>query len=371
MGLKKGFIKLCFALLIPLGLLLSYISTLYPHTVESVYSKGFYKFIVTPLNLISGLLPFSLVEFLLVGFVILVLVKLIRLIIKLFKSPKQIKQTLINSLLNFIVIASILYFSFVVIWGLNYQRLPFSQIAGLKVEPASVSELALVCEKLLDQAKELRKYVNENDEGVMVLIDGKRGALERAYKGYEKAATVYPEFKGIYSRPKGVVLSEVMSYLGIEGIYSPYTGEANVNTSILDAPFPFTACHEMAHQRGFAREDEANYLAYIACKHHPDKDFQYSGMLYALIYAGNALYGSDPDRYAELRNNYSEGIERDLAAINMYWKKYETPVQDFSSSVNDTYLKANRQEDGVKSYGRMVDLLIAEYKASGVMNTIK
>lgn len=362
MGLKKGFKKLCFVLLIPLGLLLSYISTLYPDTVENVYSNALYKIIVTPLNLISGLLPFSLGELLLVSFVILVVVKLVRLVIKIFKSPKQIKQLLLHSILNLVVFVCVLYFSFVVVWGLNYQRLPFSQIAGLKVEPAKVSELAVVCQNLLDQANELRKNVSENDKGVMVLLDGKQGALKRAYKGYNNAAKVYPEFSGMYSRPKGVVLSEVMSYLGIEGIYSPFTGEANVNTSILDAPFPFTACHEMAHQRGFAREDEANYLAYIACKYHPDKDFQYSGVLYALIYAGNALYGNDPNRYSELRNRYSEGIKRDLAAINLYWKKYETPVQDFSSSVNDTYLKANRQEDGVKSYGRMVDLLIAEYK---------
>lgn len=362
MGLTKGFKKLCFLLLIPLGLLLSYISTLYPDTIESVYSKGLYKIIVTPLNLISGLLPFSLVELLSVSFVILVVVKLVGLIIKMFRTPSQIKKLLLHSVLNIVVFVSVLYFSFVVVWGLNYQRLPFSQIAGLKVEPATDSELTLVCENLLNQANELRKYVHENNEGVMIIPDGKKGALKRAYKGYENAALVYPEFSGIYSRPKGVVLSEVMSYLGIQGIYSPYTGEPNVNTSITDAPFPFIACHEMAHQRGFAREDEANYLAYIACKYHPDKDFQYSGMLNALIYAGNALYGSDSDSYEKIRNMYSEGIKRDFAAINLYWKKYETPVQDFSSSVNDTYLKANRQDDGVKSYGRMVDLLIAEYK---------
>lgn len=362
MGLKKGFKKLSFVLLIPLGLLLGYLATLYPELVENLYAKGLYKIFVTPLNLISGLFPFSLGEFLLVTFVVIVIVKFIQLIIKLFRSPKQIKHLLLDSFLNLLVFVSVLYFSFITVWGLNYQRLPFSQIAGLNVEPSTVSELADVCEKLLENANELRKHVDENNDGVMILRAGKQDALKRAAKGYENAAKVYTEFEGIYGRPKGVALSEVMSYLGIEGIYSPYTGEANVNTSILDAPFPFTACHEMAHQRGFSREDEANYIAYIVCKSNPDTDFQYSGMLYALIYASNALYQHAPDSYWELRNNYSVGMLRDLDAINRYWKKYETPVQDFSSSVNDTYLKANRQEDGVKSYGRMVDLLIAEYK---------
>lgn len=364
MGLKKGFKKLCFILLIPLGFLLSYLATLNPNAVENLYSNGLYKVIVTPLNIISGLFPFSLGELLLISFIILVLVHLVRLIVRLFKTPSQIKKFLSDAVLNIVVVVSLLYFTFVIAWGLNYQRLPFSQIAGLKVEPATVDELAAVCENLLEQAKELRNYVSENNEGVMVLPAGKRDVLKRAHLGYEKASLQYPELGGIYSRPKGVFISEIMSYLGIEGIYSIYTAEANVNTSIQDVTFPFTTCHEMAHQRGFAREDEANYIAYVTCKNHTDKDFQYSGTLYALIYAANELYRNDPDKYTELRSKYSDEMNRDLAAVNNYWKKYETPVQDFSSSVNDTYLKANRQEDGVKSYGRMVDLLIAEYKAS-------
>ncbi|HOQ00872.1 MAG TPA: DUF3810 domain-containing protein [Acetivibrio clariflavus] len=364
MGLKKNFIKLCFLLLIPLGLFISHISTSYPDTIEKLYSMGLYRAIAAPLNFISGLVPFSLGELLLVGFVILVILQLIRLAIQIFRMPSQIKKELLNFGANFVVFISLVYFCFVIFWGLNYQRLPFSQIAGLKVEPATVDELVAVCENLLEQAKELRKYVSENDKGAMFLPAGKQDALKRAYKGYESAARIYPELGGNFSRPKGVFLSEIMSYLGLEGIYSIYTGEANVNISMPDSTFPFTTCHEMAHQRGFAREDEANYIAYIVCKNHPDIDFQYSGVLSALIYAGNALYRTDPDKYSKLRSKYSEGMTRDLEAINSYWQNYETPVQDFSSSVNDTYLKANRQEDGVKSYGRMVDLLIAEFRAS-------
>jgi hypothetical protein len=364
MGFKKGFKKLSFVLLIPLGLLLGYLAALSPELVEKLYSTGIYKVIATPLNLISGIFPFSLGEILLIGLIAFLIVKFIKFIVRIFKTSKQFKQLLLDSILNILVLVSVLYFSFVVMWGINYQRLPFSQIAGLNVQPAKTSELADLFNSLVDRTNELRKYVNENEQGVMVLPAGKQDVLKRAYKGYENAAKIYPVFKGIYARPKGVFLSEVMSYLNIEGIYSTYTGEANVNTSINDASFPFTACHEMAHQRGFAREDEANYIAYVACKNHPDKDFQYSGMLSALIYTGNALYKYNPDSYWEIRKNYSEGVNRDLDAITRYWKKYETSVKDFSNTVNDSYLKINRQEDGVNSYGRMVDLLIAEYKKS-------
>lgn len=362
MDIKRNIKKLWFILLIPAGVLLNYLSTLSEKTVEKIYSSGIYKVLVFPLNLISALFPFSLAEALLVGLIVLIIIGLIRLITSLIRTPAKSKEFLLGSLINIAVFISVVYFSFIVIWGLNYQRLPFSRIANLDVQKTSVEELAALCENLVIKANVLRKYVKEDENGVMILSAGKQDALKRAYKGYENASEIYPEFKGFYARPKGVFLSEVMSYLGIEGIYSPFTGEANVNASITDAPFPFTTCHEMAHQRGFAREDEANFIAYITCKYHPDKDFQYSGMLYALIYASNALYQNSPDLYSQIRQNYSTAIVRDLNAISQYWKKYETPVQEFSSSVNDTYLKANRQEDGVKSYGRMVDLLIAEYK---------
>jgi len=218
-----------------------------------------------------------------------------------------------------------------------------------------------VCIALIQRTNELRELVDEDSEGIMKLSTDINNTLKRAHKGYKNIEAEYPELTYKFGRPKGVLLSEVMSYLGIGGVYFPFTTEANVNTSLPDKSLPFTACHEMAHQIGFSREDEANYIAYLACKSHPDPDFQYSGTLSALIYATNALYQYSPEDYFELRESFSAGVARDIKASNNYWEKYETQLQDLSSSINDAYLKANMQNDGVRSYGRMVDLLIAEY----------
>ncbi len=95
---------------------------------------------------------------------------------------------------------------------------------------------------------------------------------------------------------------------------------------------------------------------------HPDVDFQYSGTLLALIHSTNALYLQDQTAFKEVRSKYSDGLNRDLQALNNYWKQYEGPVSDVSNKINDTYLKANNQSEGVQSYGRMVDLLLAEYR---------
>jgi hypothetical protein len=112
------------------------------------------------------------------------------------------------------------------------------------------------------------------------------------------------------------------------------------------------------------REDEANYIAYIAGMNSDNIELMYSSTLLALISSGNALYGQNTDLYFEIREMYTDGVIRDIRANTDYWAKYEDKViSTISNKINDTYLKANAQEDGVKSYGRMVDLLLAEYKA--------
>jgi hypothetical protein len=358
--------KLIYILFLPAGILLSYGASFMPGAVESVYSGRMFRIIGQALNIISGILPFSLAELLVTGVVVFSIWSLIHLVIKLLGHTHDKKSTSLNFLLNVLAYSAVIYFIFIVTWGLNYHRMPFANIAGLEVKPSSVKDLAALCDSLIDRANGLRKTVSQDKNGVMYIPDGSTGALRRAYKGYVNASKTYPELGGRFGRPKGVMLSELMSYSGITGVYFPYTGEANVNISAPDILLPSTAAHEMAHQRGFAREDEANYIAYLTCSVHPDADFEYSGVVLALLHSMDALYGYDPDEYMVLRKKYSEGINRDLASYSSYWKRYEGPVEKISNEINNTYLKANMQKDGVQSYGRMVDLLLAEYRLKSV-----
>ena len=153
-----------------------------------------------------------------------------------------------------------------------------------------------------------------------------------------------------------------MSYCQITGIFIPFTCEANVNVDIPYYNLPSTMCHELTHLRGYMREDEANFIAYLASLQSDSPDFQYSGVMLAYAYVENALYRADQQAWREASALLSDGVRRDLAANSAYWKQFEGPVAEISSQVNDSYLKANKQEDGVKSYGRMVDLLLADYR---------
>ena len=357
--------KLKLILLLPIAILLINIASLSPYLVEKIYSRGVYKVISQVLSLIAGWIPFSLIEFVIIIFVLFAIALVIRGVAKLVKSSSGRGRIILNYILNVFAFASILYFIFVITFDINYQRLPFSRIAGMDVRPATVDELYNVCEGLAEHANDLRLRVKEDSEGIMKLSDSLTDTFKNASKGYTAAAGIYPELGGIYSRPKGVVLSRVLTLLAFQGIHSPITQEANINIEISDCMIPSTACHEMAHQRGFAREDEANYIAYLTCSKNPDIDFQYSGELLALIYSMNALYDADREKFTEIHKRYNPGIVRDLSADAKFWQKFKGPVGNISSTLNDAYLKANKQPEGVKSYGRMVDLLIAQYRKEG------
>ena len=144
-------------------------------------------------------------------------------------------------------------------------------------------------------------------------------------------------------------------------MFSPFTIEANYNRDIPDYEIPYTICHELAHLKGWIREDEAGFIAYLACRESQEPALQYSGTLNALSYAMNALYGAGR-RESYIRID-SAGTAKKNRVSNRYWKQFETKVAEVSTSLNDHYLKANAQSDGVQSYGRMVDLLLAERRS--------
>jgi hypothetical protein len=162
-----------------------------------------------------------------------------------------------------------------------------------------------------------------------------------------------------------------LSRIGITGIYFPFTGEPNVNTTVPDVELPFSAAHEVAHQRGFAREDEANYIGYVACRFHPDADFRYAGLLAASHYALSALHALDPAAAARVQAGRSAPVLRDEGALRAWTDRYRGRANEAGRRVNDAYLKTQGQADGVRSYGRMVDLLLAERRSRGPLRRTK
>lgn len=330
--------------------------------MEKYYSNGINKLVIQFLSILTGIFPFSIAEILVIITISLILVYLIRTIFILLKRKKNIKQELLNFIINSTCFISLIYSFFLFLWGFNYQRVSFDKILNFNIHDINSKDLYLLCDELINEANNLRKNVDVNSQGIMYIKNGYKDVFKRAADAYKNAAVAHKELSGKYGMPKPIILSKPMCYTGITGIYFPFTGEANVNINIRDFMLPCTATHEMAHQRGFAREDEANYIAYLTCIGSDDIDFQYSGTMLALIYSMNALSDTAPNAYAKLKTKYSDGVLKDLRDDIQFWNAYSGKIEKFSDSLNNSYLKSNGQKDGVKSYGRMVDLLIAEFR---------
>lgn len=350
-------------LLIPLSMLMVSIASSWPALTERVYAQGVYPVLSGVFGRLTSLAPFSLAEGLVFLLPLALLTYVVRQILRAVAQPKKRRKHLACLAATLICIGSVGLFLFQALCGLNYHRESFAVTGGLEVRPSSVLELEALCSDLLRQANTLRTKVSEDEFGVMrSTYLAYTEAAEDVRHAYASLSKQYPQLGGHTVTPKPVALSRGMSYLDITGVYMPFTFEANVNVDVPAFWVPSTILHEVAHSKGYMREDEANFVSYLACIASERSDFAYSGTVLALVHSTNALYAVDQERYWALREQYSEGLRRDLAASSVYWKQFEGPVATASTAVNNAYLRSNHQAEGVRSYGRMVDLLLARYR---------
>lgn len=353
--------RLIFLILIPISFLLTQFVKNNLSFAE-FYSTRIYPIIAQSIGFVIGLVSFSVGEILLILTVILLIIYSFLTVIKTIKlrSLKVLKSYLIN----LAVAASLIYFFFVLFCGINYYRYEFTAYSGLEIKKSSKQELIELCDSLINDANETRSKLNTDENGIATLDDDNfYETSKRAQYSFNNVSNKYEVLKGNYPKPKPVLFSRAMSNMQITGMFFPFTFESNVNVDIPSYQIPATMCHELVHIRGFMREDEANFLSYLACVSSGYDDFFYSGTMLALTYSMNALYSEDYDAFVVLHDKYSDDVKRDMKYTSNYWSQFRTKIAEISHVVNDTYLKANNQVDGVKSYGRMVDLLLASQRA--------
>jgi len=355
--------RLWLVALFPLGLGVTWLARRNPALTEQFYSRTVYPVLMTLLSNLSSLFPYALIEVILVAGGCWLARYLIQNIHRAIGQPQERKPIFLRVTSTLLAGASVIYFLFVLTCGINYHRLSFGELSGLPIRPSSTQELYALCQELVERTNVAREQVTVDERGVFTLSEQNMYQLARdARVQFEALGEGYPYLGGHYSQPKPLFCSELLSYFKYLGIFACFTGEPVINVFAPDYNLPVTMCHEQAHLRGFMREDEANFIAYLACVGSDDPDFVYSGLAQALIYSTNALYSADSDLYYQLRAQFSPGLEADLADDSAYWDAHDGKVAQVADAWNDTYLKANHQSDGVKSYGRMVDLLLADYR---------
>ena len=333
-------------LLVSAAVIAAHLLTRRSHALNRRLSERFVRPLHRALSQASARLPFSLAE-LLIG---LAAISLIVYII-------------------FITLASAglaVYAGFCLLWGVYYYGDDFAAQSGLKSEPVSVQELQTVTAWFAGLCNEYAGQVPRDENGVCAA--DRAEVLRRSDEVYAEAEKRFPCMEGPAIRAKGIFFSRLLSYTDFTGFFFPFTAEANVNTDFPPALFAATVAHELAHQRGVAKEQEANFCAVMASLLYGDPVYCYSACLLACTHLGSALRGADPAAWEEIRSTLSEPVVRDLAAERAYWKQFETPVQTVSNTVYEGFLHSYDQELGLKSYGACVDLLVRYYyeAASGL-----
>jgi len=313
-----------------LALLVRRLAALHPAQTERIFSRGVYPAIASAVSFLSGLFPFPIIEILIVLFMIF-------LVYSVFRGR------FLRALAWMSAVACI----FLAGWSLNYFRLPLEATLDLPVHPSERAELIALCEKLIADANARH---TEPPEDLLIHVNA----------ALDAAAARWPIPTGAFSAPKAALSSPLLSRFMIAGVASPFTAEALINGGMPALSLPFVACHEAAHVRGFAREEDANLIAYLACEASSEPYFRYSGAANALQYALRALAGVDIGAHRALQQTIAPEVQADFAEIAAYWAPYSRQkAAQVGARINDAYLETVGSDQGAASYGRIVDLLLA------------
>lgn len=310
------------------------------------------KAMLSAIGTVTGAVPFCLWELLLA---LLVIWGIVSLVLSLKK--KHILRWLSGVLL----LACILLFLFVGLWGLNHFGPKVSEKLGLEVREYSVEELKGATEYYAALASRYAEAVERNEDGSLAMPPFSE-LSDKAAK--EISSMPQPLFSSAAGTVKPLWSSRLLSYMGITGIYVDLTAEPGVNTETFETSLPYTMCHELAHSCAITAEEDANYCAFLICEHSEDALFLYSGYYSAYVYCHNALFKKDKAAATAIYGSNSPLLISDCNRASEYYDRFEGEVQEATKKVNDTYLKAFGEEKGVQSYGAVTDQLIAHFLLS-------
>ena len=332
----------------------------HPAAVEKYYSRGLYLFTARLQRFLFGWLPFSVGDILYFVAAVIILYRLIRLIRQLVRRQAP-KGWWLIMLRRMAFILLWVYVLFNGLWGLNYNRLGIAEQLRLDVRPYSTAEL-----------NELTKIILGQLNGLDSLSRLHRAQLARtsslradAVRAYDSLAVDDPRFSYRGISVKSSLFSYPGLYIGFAGYYNPFTGEAQVNTLDPLIGLPYTTCHEMGHQLGYAKENEANFIGFLSARSSPEPAFQYSVYLDLYVYAIRELYLRDSVLAKSFKGRLKPGVRQDLREMQQFSRRYANPLDPVIWKLYGGYLRANRQPHGIITYSEVTAWLIAYEKKYG------
>ncbi len=325
----------------------------FPAFVETYYSTGLYPIISKTSRYLFGWVPFSVGDL----FYTLITIYALRWI---YKNIRRLRREPLKFILDITASVSIVYFMFHILWGLNYYRMPLHTSIGIDNE-YTTEELVTMTERFVKKANAMHRLLGYQDSVKIDLPYAQEEIFNRTQNGYNNVKAEFPmlTYSPISLKKSGWSLG--LTIMGYSGYLNPFSNEAQVNNLIKTYKFPVVSAHEVAHQIGYAAENEANFIAALTTVNNDDVYIQYAGYIFALRYLVNEVARRDIDKYHELLETINPGILASYKEMRDFWESYENPFEVVSKYFYDGYLQANNVSGGIKSYSYMVALVINYY----------
>ena len=328
-------------------ILLIRVISLYPEKVEFYFSQTFYPFLFNLQHVFIKPIPFSFGDLLYLSLGIYICYSITRFLLK-FRFPK------ISDIIDIGVFFSLLFLLFQLNWGINYHRTPLAEKLPTEKQ-YSDSLLIDLTTRFAIMSNTLHSQLSSSDTLAVSIPYAKKEIANRIQSSYDDlwiSSVDVPQVKAsLFSLP--------LSYMGYAGYLNPFTLEAQVNMRMPKINLPVTIAHEMAHQLGYAAENEANFVGFINTFNNADPYLKYAAVLFGFRQCYSDLIKRDPDQAKILVQQLNLGILKNFAESRDFWEEYKNPFEPFFKESYDAYLKANGQESGIKTYNQMVAFLIA------------
>lgn len=306
-----------------------------------------------------SLFPFSVCAVLIAIAVIGVLIYIIFQLAYMCRRGAILKR-LYRIIMTFIMVFCVVYGGFCTLWGIYFYTADFEEQSGIHAQPISTQQLEIVTRYFTLKLNEYSDDVARDENGLFA--EDMDTIFDYSPQLYESVSKEFPCLEGKPLRSKPFLFSKVLSHMTFTGFFFPFTAEANINVDSPSCMTASTIAHEIAHQRGVAQEDEANFVAVLASFTDGNPIYCYSSCLMAYTYLSNALYSADYDAWLENYNYLDANALADLKNNSRYWDKYrDSVVNTATDAVYTGLLQSYGQTDGLKTYGKCVDLLVAYY----------
>ena len=267
-----------------------------------------------------------------------------------------IKKKRRKGLHSFLIFANIFYFIYQCFWGMLYFQKPiYDKLAKKEISEQNLKKLAV---KYLNLSRSTRENVSENKDGIFIISNIDDIKKEIMLKQTQLPTNLNSKKAIRHFSVKASFYKNVMNYTGILGYYNPFTAEAQYNPNLPATQLPFTLAHEMSHQLGYAREQEASFVAFLCAEQSDNQDFRYSTQLYVLKSVLRNLNAKDPAFVKQILSKYSDKMKRDRANDLNFYKKYDGAMSEIFGITNDFFLKSNQQEGRV-TYSYFLNLMVA------------